>query len=81
MLCYFRWANYIKGIIANFHARESLESGFNAAVLTSVPLGGGVSSSAALEVSFYTLFEALTNNLGMILNKIFVKSIFYHKYF
>ena len=66
MLYYFnfRWANYIKGIIANFHARESLESGFNAAVLTSVPLGGGVSSSAALEVSFYTLFEALTNNLA-----------------
>lgn len=59
-----QWANYIKGIIANFHARESLESGFNAAVLTSVPLGGGVSSSAALEVSFYTLFEALTNNLA-----------------
>ena len=52
----------MKGVIANFHAKEALDAGFNAAIVTSVPLGGGVSSSAALEVAFYTLLESLTNN-------------------
>ena len=56
----FRWANYAKGVIANFHDKDSLKSGFDAAVVTSVPIGGGLSSSAALEVSFYTLLEELT---------------------
>ena len=51
-------------MIANFHAKDSLESGFDAAIVTSVPIGGGLSSSAALEVSFYTLLEELTGNLA-----------------
>jgi len=59
-----QWANYAKGVIANFHAKDSLESGFDAAIVTSVPIGGGLSSSAALEVSFYTLLEELTGNLA-----------------
>ena len=61
---HFRWANYAKGVIANFHAKDRLESGFDAAIVTSVPIGGGLSSSAALEVSFYTLLEELTGNLA-----------------
>ena len=60
MYLYSRWANYAKGVIANFHAKDHLESGFDAAIVTSVPIGGGLSSSAALEVSFYTLLEELT---------------------
>jgi len=59
-----QWANYTKGVIANFHAKDRLESGFDAAIVTSVPIGGGLSSSAALEVSFYTLLEELTGNLA-----------------
>ena len=51
-------------MIANFHAKDSLGSGFDAAIVTSVPIGGGLSSSAALEVSFYTLLEELTGNLA-----------------
>ena len=39
-----------------------MNKGFDAAIVTSVPLGGGLSSSAALEVAFYTLLEELTNN-------------------
>lgn len=57
-----KWANYVKGIIAYFHDVSKLESGFDAAIVTSVPLGGGLSSSASLSVSFYTFLEALTGS-------------------
>ena len=60
MFCY-RWANYFRGVIANFH--EKVPS-FDAVIVTSVPLGGGVSSSASLEVATYTFLEALTGNLA-----------------
>ena len=33
---------------------------FDAAIVTSVPLGGGLSSSASLEVATYTFLEILT---------------------
>ena len=36
--------------------------GFVAVIATSVPLGGGVSSSASLEVATYTFLEALTGS-------------------
>ena len=52
-----RWANYVRGVIANFH--EKVPS-FEAVIVTSLPLGGGISSSAALEVATYTFLEALT---------------------
>ncbi|XP_045624148.1 galactokinase [Procambarus clarkii] len=51
------WANYIKGVVANF---PGVVSGFDAVVTTSVPLGGGLSSSASLEVATYTFLEAIT---------------------
>jgi Galactokinase len=38
--------------------------GFNAVIVTSVPLGGGLSSSASLEVSAYTFLETLTGATG-----------------
>jgi galactokinase len=37
---------------------------FNAVIVTSVPIGGGLSSSASLEVSVYTFLEALTGATG-----------------
>ncbi len=40
-----------QGVVANFHAPESLAN-FEAVVVGSVPLGGGVSSSASLEVGY-----------------------------
>lgn len=55
-----KWANYMKGVIANFPFE--IPSGFNAVVMSSVPMGAGLSSSAALEVATYTLLEVLTNN-------------------
>ena len=57
-----KWANYVKGAIANFHDQDLIKDGFDAAFTTSVPLGGGLSSSAALEVATYTLLEALTSS-------------------
>jgi len=55
------WANYVKGVVANFHSGEQL-SNFEAVVVGSVPLGGGVSSSASVEVAMYTFLEELTGS-------------------
>merc|ERR1719187_557076 len=53
------WANYLRGVVHHFHAKSSL-CGFEAAIVGSVPLGGGVSSSASVEVATYTFLEELT---------------------
>ncbi|XP_071878717.1 galactokinase isoform X1 [Bombus fervidus] len=52
-----KWANYVKGCIANFICDVP---SFNAVIVSSVPVGAGLSSSAALEVATYTFLEALT---------------------
>jgi galactokinase len=54
------WANYIKGVAANYLNRFKSNDSLNvwAAIVTRVPLGGGLSSSASLEVSFATFLEA-----------------------
>ena len=54
------WSNYPVGVIAGFLARGAKLSGFDALIHSTVPLGGGLSSSAALEVSTATLLEAIT---------------------
>lgn len=51
------WANYVKGVIANFPGQIPT---FDAMIASSVPLGGGLSSSASLEVATYTFLEQLT---------------------
>ncbi|OAD61941.1 Galactokinase [Eufriesea mexicana] len=56
-----KWANYVKGCIANFICDVPP---FNAVIVSSVPVGAGLSSSAALEVAIYTFLEALTNALA-----------------
>ncbi|XP_038591940.1 galactokinase [Micropterus salmoides] len=57
-----RWANYVKGVIQ--HYRAPPVSGFRAVVASSVPLGGGLSSSASLEVAFYTFLQQLKPDDG-----------------
>ena len=54
------WANYPAGVIAGFIAHGSNPGGFDALVHSTVPLGGGLSSSAALEVATATLLEIIT---------------------
>jgi len=54
------WSNYVAGVIAGCLAREMRPPGFQAVIESSVPVGGGLSSSASLEVATATLFEAMT---------------------
>jgi len=54
------WSNYVRGVVAGFQKRGGKVSGFDAIIDSTVPFGGGVSSSAALEVATATLMEALT---------------------
>ena len=56
------WFNYPLGVIAGFAARGQRIPGFDAVIHSTVPLGGGLSSSAALEVSTATLLEAITGH-------------------
>jgi galactokinase len=56
------WSNYPAGVIAGFLARGHNPGGFDALIHSTVPLGGGLSSSAALEVSTATLLEAITGH-------------------
>jgi galactokinase len=54
------WSNMIRGVIAGFRGRGVSIPAFDAIVDTTVPLGGGLSSSAALEVATATLLAAIT---------------------
>jgi len=56
------WANYPMGVVAGFLERGIKPTGFDAMIHTTVPLGGGLSSSAALEVATATLLEAVTGH-------------------
>jgi galactokinase len=55
-----KWSNYIRGVIAEFQTRGANVPALEVAFLSTVPLGGGLSSSAALEVSTATLLETVT---------------------
>jgi galactokinase len=59
-----RWANYARGVVAGFGARGLVPPALDALVISDVPLGGGLSSSAAFEVATATLLEA---SLGVTL--------------
>src|SRR5262249_55047411 len=45
------WADYVKGVLERLRKRGVHFSGFNAAIHSDVPIGAGMSSSAALEVA------------------------------
>jgi galactokinase len=55
------WSNYVAGVIAGCSARNLRPGGFNAVIESDVPVGGGLSSSAAIEVATATLIEAMTS--------------------
>lgn len=57
-----RWANYVKGVIQ--HYRATPVPAFRAVIASSVPLGGGLSSSASLEVATYTFLQQLKPDDG-----------------
>ncbi|CAL1540410.1 unnamed protein product [Lymnaea stagnalis] len=51
-----KWANYVKGVAAQMPGKIP---SFDAVIVSSVPLGGGVSSSASVEVAVYTFLEEM----------------------
>jgi len=55
-----KWSNYIRGVLAGFQNRGVKIPALEVAFMSTVPLGGGLSSSAALEVCTATLLEAAT---------------------
>lgn len=52
-----RWSNYVRGILAEFIDSGIEPQGFDAFIASDVPIGAGLSSSAALEVALATLLE------------------------
>jgi galactokinase len=55
-----KWSNYVRGVLAGFQNRGVKIPALDVAFVSTVPFGGGLSSSAALEVSTATLIEAAT---------------------
>ncbi len=56
-----KWANYVLGVLAHFldRAKPEKKQAFQVLIATSVPIGGGLSSSASLEVAMCTFLESL----------------------
>ena len=54
------WMRYIQGVIAQYDRHGVRCPGLDVAVVSSVPPGGGLSSSAALELATAHLLEAVT---------------------
>jgi len=53
------WSNYVRGVVAGFQRAGRKVVGFDAVVDSSLPYGGGLASSAALEVAAATLIETM----------------------
>jgi galactokinase len=53
------WSNYVRGVVAGFQWRGIKVPGFDAVIESSLPYGGGLASSAALEVATATALEAM----------------------
>lgn len=58
-----QWSKYVKGVVALMNKNGDVPA-FEAVINTSVPLGGGLSSSAALEVATYKFIEQLSPTTG-----------------
>lgn len=54
------WSGYLAGVISGYQERGVVIPSFDAVLSSDVPIGGGLSSSAALEVAVATLLEELT---------------------
>ncbi|MEQ8847586.1 galactokinase [Botrimarina sp.] len=54
------WAGYLRGVLDAYRREGVAAPALDAVVVSTVPLGGGLSSSAALEVSLALVLEGLT---------------------
>ncbi|WAC18674.1 galactokinase [Luteolibacter sp. SL250] len=57
------WSDYLRGVIRGFQDRGHVIPGFDAFILSSVPGGAGLSSSAALECAMATFLEGLLDTV------------------
>jgi galactokinase len=57
------WARYVRGVVAGFQRLGVDVPGLDVLIDSDVPLGSGLSSSAALEVAIATLLEAVTDRV------------------
>ncbi len=53
------WARYVEGVVAGFLGRGHNVAPFRAVIASNVPTGGGLSSSAALEVATATVLQGM----------------------
>ncbi len=53
------WENYLRGVLHGLLTEGLPVPGFQAVLASNIPIGGGLSSSAALEVCFATALETL----------------------
>ena len=58
------WAKYVKGVIALMNKNGDIPA-FDAVIASCVPLGGGVSSSAALEVATLFFVDQLLGGVSL----------------
>jgi galactokinase len=58
-----KWANYLRGVMRGFQDRGHRLPGFDAYLISSIPGGAGLSSSAALECATATFLEGLLDTV------------------
>ena len=63
------WSNYVAGVIAGIHALGHPVPGLDLVIESDVPVGAGLSSSAALEVAVATLVEAASGLMWDVKDK------------
>jgi galactokinase len=74
------WSNYVAGVIAGCTTRNMRPPAFKAVIESSVPVGGGLSSSAAIEVATATLMEVITGTKLDLIEKALLCQKAEHEY-
>lgn len=63
------WANYVKGVFAKLREKKLVEDGMDIFIASDVPMGAGLSSSAALEVACaYAMLISSADGLPFLQN-------------
>ena len=63
------WTKYLSGVLLQFRHRGVEIPPFQCSIVSNLPIGAGLSSSAALEVALATLVEQITNHRLLPMDK------------